>query len=188
VLAGDVGMRRLGRGPVPMSPHFLGAVLDGAVYHTDGLRGEVRVTSPSGERVRTISTGMEEWMSEAAWSRLEGGLEAGSDPDALVRLDEVRGAPGLDTIPSISDMIVAADETLWLKRYDPAVDTHLRLRRRTGGTWLVIEGDGTRLALVSIPSDFRLMDVRGARVVGLARDELGVERIEVRALQKPAGG
>ena len=71
-----------------------------------------------------------------------------------------------------------------MKAYDPAVDSHWRLRGRTGGTWTVLDGDGEVVAKAAVPRGFRLMDIRGDRVVGVSRDELGVEYVEVRALQR----
>lgn len=179
LLATDVGMRRL-RSPLPFSPHFMGTVLGDSVYHTDGLGGEIRVTSMSGVRVRTIQFAFEQPLLDEAWAKLEESLDTG----AVRAFEDLRGTPGLDSIPAFSEMLVEAGSRLWLKHYDPAVDSHWLGRRRTGGVWLVIESDGTLAARVSIPEGFRLLDVRDDLVAGLIRDELGVERVEVRALDR----
>jgi hypothetical protein len=47
-LGTDLGMRRLGS-PVPFSGHFLGVMVGDTTFHTDGLRGEVRATGPTGD-------------------------------------------------------------------------------------------------------------------------------------------
>ncbi len=73
---------------------------------------------------------------------------------------------------------------LWLKLYAPSTDSHWLGRLRTGGTRLVVRTDGTPAARVPIPPGVRLMDVRGDRVAGVARDETGVERVEVFALRR----
>lgn len=171
------GMRRLGS-PTPFSPHFIGVVIGDSVYHTDGLMGEIRVTSAAGDSAGTLRPALEPWDVDAAWSALEARLDSAD----AARLAEIRGTPGLDSVPVISDLLVDASQRLWVKRYDPSVDSHWRLRRRTGGDWLVLERDGTEVARVAVPAGFRLLDVRGDRVAGMTRDDLGVERVEVRRL------
>lgn len=175
----DVGMRRMG-GPLPFSPHFIGAVIGDSVYHTDGLRGQIRVTSQSGVRVRTIQVAVEQPSLEEAWAMLEARL----DTSAVRRFEDIRRTPGVDSIPAFSEILVEGGRRLWLKRYDPGVDSHWLGRQRTGGVWLVLESDGTQSARVSVPVGFRLLDVRDDRVAGVSRDEFGVERVEVRALRR----
>lgn len=179
LLGTDVGMRRLGS-PTPFSPHFLGVVIGDSVYHTDGLTGAIRVTGASGEFAGSLRADLEPMGFDRAWSALEVSL----DSAGARRLREMRGTPGLDSVPVISALLVDDAERLWLKRYDPSVDSHWRLRQRTGGEWRVLERDGTAVATVSVPAGFRLLDVRGDRAAGLTRDELGVERVEVRTLTR----
>lgn len=179
LLVTDAGMRRLGS-PLPFSPHFIGAVLGDSIYHTDGLRGEVRVTSESGVPVRTIRVALETPGLDVAWRKLEESLDTG----ATRRLEDIRHRPGIDSIPAFSEILVEEGRRLWLKQYDPGVDSHWLGRRRTGGVWLVIESDGTPTARVPVPDGFRPLDVRGNRVAGVTRDELGVERVEVRVITR----
>lgn len=179
LLGEDLGMRRLGS-PIPFSAHFLGVVLRDAVYHTDGMDSEIRVTSESGERLGAIQADVDRWGFKEASSRFEASL----DSAGVRRFRELRGTPGLDSVPSISELLLDSEQLLWLKRYEPAVDSHWQLRQRTGGEWLVIEPDGNAAARVSVPTGFRLMDVRGEYVAGMSRDGLGVERVEVRRLTR----
>lgn len=179
LLAEDVGMRRL-RNPVPFSPHFLGTIVDDAVYHTDGLEPVLRVTTAEGEPAPPLSLPLEPMGTEAAWSSLEATVDSAS----AARLRELPDLPALDSVPVISELISDDRGRMWMKRYEPAADSHWLGRRRTGGSWMVMEPGGDPVTLVSMPDGFRLMDVRGDRVAGVSRDELGVERVEVRRLDR----
>jgi hypothetical protein len=181
-LAEESGMRRLGCCPIPFSPHFTGAVLGDVAYHLDGLHAELRRTRLSGDGLTPLPVAMAETSLDAAWDR----YQRYADSSDVVRFAEMRRAPGLDSVPAFSDLLVDDEGRLWLKEYDPAVDSHWALRPRTGGHWRVLLADGTPVARVSVPETFRLMDVRGNAVAGLARDDLGVERVEVRSLDRAA--
>lgn len=176
VLGTEFGMRRLGA-PLPFSPHFLGAMIGDTIYHTDGLSGVVEATGPAGEAVRTLRVALDEWALEDARSLLEAELDSAD----VQRLHEVEG-PGIDSIPTIADVLADGEGRLWLKGYNPSTDSHWIGRQRTGGEWLVIEADGEVVARVSIPRRVRLMDISGDHIVGVSRDEMDVERVQVFAL------
>lgn len=184
VVATDVGMRRLGspRGvsPLPFSPSFSAVLLGDTVFHTDGLAGRVDATGETGDSVRTFHVTGKAWTLQAAIRRLKTALDSAD----LRRLDQLAGTAGLDTIPTISDMLREEGDRLWLKTYDPAADSYMVYRKRTGGEWLVVETSGAPVARVQVPADVRLMEIRGNRVAGIATDTLGVERVQVFALHR----
>lgn len=64
----------------------------------------------------------------------------------------------------------------------PRTDSHWLSRRRAGGIWVVSDTNGSLVARVAPPDGLRLLDVGSDRVVGVTRDELGVERIQVHRL------
>lgn len=171
------GMRRRGS-PLPFSPHFLAAMLGDTVFHTDGLGGMVEAIGPTGEPVRRFVVPIDGWEPADARRRLESEL----DSAAARRLDELGESPAVDSIPTIAELLAGGEGRLWVKRYDPATDSHWIRRPRTGGEWLVLESDGTLVARVTVPAGVRLVEVRRDRVAGIARDELGVERVQVFAL------
>jgi len=183
-LAEDTGLRRLGRGPVPFSPYFAGVVVGGTAFHGDGLLPRLSRTDASGRPSEPLRIDLPVPGSEAAWAA----WRQGADSSDLASLEDIRGAAVLDSIPAFSDLLADADGRLWVKEYDPAVDSDWRGQRRTGGSWLVTEPDGTPVARVTVPDGFRLMDVRGGLAAGVSRDELGVERVEVRTLARGPGG
>jgi hypothetical protein len=177
-VATDLGMRRL-RSPLPFSPSFSAVMLGDTIFHTDGLAGRVEATGETGDSIRTFHVTGKVWTLQAAIRRLETALDSAH----LKRLDQLEGTAGLDTIPTISDVLPGEGDRLWLKTYDPATDNFL-VRMRTGGEWLVVETSGTPVARVAVPADVRLMEIRGSRVAGVATDTLGVEHVQVFALHR----
>lgn len=175
------GMRRL-NSPLPFSAHFLALMLGDTVFHTDGLNGFVEAIGPTGERVRTFHVPIEEWGIEEARRRLAAELDAAG----LRRLRELEGTPGLDSIPTLAALLSDDEGHLWVKRYDPATDSHW-VWRRSGGEWLVLKSDGTVIARVSMPASVRLVEISGGRVAGIALDDFGVERVQVFALRGGTG-
>jgi hypothetical protein len=175
LLGTSPGMRRLGS-PVPFSPHFLAAMFQGELFFTDGMGGVVRGFNAQGDSLPSFQVPVERWSLDEAWRRLEDRLP---DEEAVQALREIKATPGTDSIPDFSEMLVDDAGRLWLKRYDPATDSHRLTRPRRGGEWLVVERSGRVLATVPIPSTLRPVDIRGNRVAGIARDDLGVERVEV---------
>lgn len=181
-VAGGLGMRRL-RSPLPFSPSFMAVMLGDTIFQTDGLDGRVEATDETGKAVRAFAVGGRTWQLQTAFQRLRAAL----DSAGAARLSQLDGTNGIDTIPTVSDMLKGDGGRLWFKTYDPATDSHWVSRKRTGGEWIVVESDGTPVARVGIPGDVRLMDIRGDRVAGVATDDLGVERVRVFALHRGPG-
>lgn len=172
------GMRRLAS-PLPFSPHFLAAMIGDTVFHTDGLDGAIHVVNPDGERVRVVHVPMDSVAFGEARRRLEPEL----DSAAVRRIRELHSVSGVDSVPTLAELLADGEGHLWAKRYEPSTDSHWKLRSRTGGEWLMLETDGNVVARVTIPAGVRLVEVAGGRIAGIARDELGVERVQVFALR-----
>lgn len=58
---------------------------------------------------------------------------------------------------------------------------------RESPEWLVLDRDLQPVATLQVPARFRLLHVREMEVIGLAKDELGRERIEVRCMADEGG-
>jgi hypothetical protein len=74
--------------------------------------------------------------------------------------------------------MVDAGGNLWAERYLLPWDTV--------GIWDVFDAEGRWIVEVSMPSGFSPRQIGADFVVGLTRDDLGVERIEVRLLERPS--
>lgn len=177
------GMLRLGTGPLPFSPHFLAVMVGDSLLVTDGRRPTIRVIGPDGALVRTLEIPAKGTAGSAAREVLASVLTQ----ERQDRLAEI-SVPEADSVPFLSDLLTDRSGRLWAKLYDPAADSHWRGRLRSGGTWLALATNGTILARLTMPDDLRLLDITEDRLVGLARDDLGVERIRIHAVTVPGEG
>jgi antitoxin (DNA-binding transcriptional repressor) of toxin-antitoxin stability system len=178
-VAAGLGMRRL-RSPLPFSPSFMAVMLGDTVFQTDGVHGRVEAAEEDGTLVRVFDVPGKVWALQAAFQSLKAALDSSS----ALRLDRLEGTNGLDTIPTVSDMLKGEEDRLWFKTYSPDTDSQWVSRRRTGGEWIVVTTSGTPVARVAAPRNVRLMDIRGNHVAGVATDDLGVERVQVFTLHR----
>ena len=79
-----------------------------------------------------------------------------------------------ESLPAYTDLRFADTGELWARRYSERGATTLR--------WDVFGADGSYLGRVEIPASFQLEEVSRGQLVGVSRDELGVQRVEVRDL------
>lgn len=178
VLLGEQpGMRRLGS-PLPLSPAFMAVMVGDTIFHSDGVGGLVIGTRRGGDTIRSFHVASNRVFAEQAIRDLETALDSAS----VQRLVQLNRRVDLDTVPTLSDMLVDSQGRLWLKRYAAATDSHWVLRLRTGGEWLVVQSDGTPVARVAVPKGFRLMEVRDGLLAGVMHDDLGVERVQIYTL------
>lgn len=174
------GMRRI-RSPVPLSPHFIGAVIGDTAFVTDGLAAQVEALEPTGATARPLSFAPAAQSPAAAHEHLAESVE---DTAVANQLRSPDMAGQWDSVPRFSDVVPDPAGLLWLEQYDSGTDSHWVSRRRTGGTWIVSTTDGQTVAEVAIPGDVRLMSAGLGRVAGVRIDELGVERVVVYGLQR----
>lgn len=173
------GMRRRGS-PLPFSPHFVAGMVGDTIFYSDGLGSLILAMGPDGRIVRSIRLPLEAWSPEEAYARLQPHL----DSMRLRRVKEARELHPAEEIPTISEILAGAGPELWVKRYDPATDSHAIFRPLTGGEWLVIDTGGRVMARVAVPEGVRLMDISRGQVAGVMRDEFDVERVIVFPLRR----
>jgi hypothetical protein len=80
------------------------------------------------------------------------------------------------TTPSITDLLVATDGTIWLEEGQEDGDA--------GRVWRVLSPAGAPIATVAMPDGFRPVVIEPAKVLGVWRDELDVEHVELRELRR----
>lgn len=180
------GMRRAGGQPLPFTPLPHVAVHGDSIFVSDGYGAELSVLDGRGERVGTIDFPPVDTAGEDAWAAFEAELTRRGEGGLVERLAEL---PDKDRLPQVAGLLVDEGGLLWVKSYDPGSDAlYLKeghaLRPTTGGTWRVIRRDGTVVARVPMPDGVAPLQIREDRILGLSRDELGVERIVVYGLNK----
>ena len=85
-----------------------------------------------------------------------------------------RKMPLPESLPAYTDLRIADTGEIWARRYS--------LRGATLYRWDVFGTDGGYRGWLEVPSSFRIEEVSRGQIVGIATDELGVERVEVRDL------
>lgn len=185
------GMVRLvgpsGGGPIAFSPYPWAAALRDTLVYTNSLRGELLFYAAAGSdsgvaRRRTVE-GRQLTLAEARRA-VEASLdEAPSRAQALassVPTDVTAGQ-----VPEHGRMMEGDDGRLWLKAYDPRSDPLLLgAGLRTGGTWKIVATDGSVVARLDMPEHIAPLAVTDGLLLGLARNELDVDRFVVHRIQR----
>lgn len=102
--------------------------------------------------------------------------EAADRPSVRAYLADV---PMPDRRPAYGSVLVGADGSIWVAAYAPP--------GQVPAAWDVFDREGRWLATVPAPARFRLLDAAEDRLLGVSRDELDVERVEVRRLVRTTG-
>lgn len=178
-------------GPDPLSPRALFALHGDELYVAETTTPEIRVYGPEGDRRRTLVWEPEERIPpEEAFARVvEAEVEdAGPDQAEAVRrrqeAHEVR-----DHVSAFWGFLVDDEGFVWIQPYDP--DAHsLRLtagglsRPGSGGEWRILTPEGEPAGRVAVPDDLEPIRVTSDAVVGVRRNELGVEFVQVHDLER----
>ena len=93
----------------------------------------------------------------------------------MERANAERRAQGIempDRKPAYGGMLVASDGSVWVGEY--AVGT------RAPGRWEVFAEDGVWRETVTMPLGFKPLEVKEDLVLGVLRDELGLEQVQLR--------
>lgn len=85
--------------------------------------------------------------------------------------------PAGTTFPAVAALLTDSDGNLWVEEF--AVDS------MSVGRWWIFDSDGSLAAEARMPERFRPTDIGSDYVLGVARDSLGVEQVELHELRKP---
>ncbi len=117
-------------------------------------------------------------LDEAPPARTDEHLEryAGGSDEAEVseRIERYRQVPLPDSLPAYTDVLFTEEGEVWARRYRFADEPVAR--------WDVFAADGIHLGRVAVPASFRIEEVGRGQALGVATDELGVERVQIREL------
>ena len=90
-------------------------------------------------------------------------------------------APIVESYPAFRAILSDALGHLWVREYDlPGAD-------RPAPLWTVFDRDGHALGFVETPAGLSLLEIGEDYLLGHTSDELGIERIQVWALERAAG-
>ena len=171
--SGDMMSVDLLRVPFSRRPTAAGSARGAAV--TGGGEYEVALYGAAGEPSRIAR--LDEAPPLLTDEHLEAYVRGSGNPflqdEASVRamVEMYQGMPLPDRLPGYTNLFFADTGELWARRYIlPDGET---------ARWDIFGADGLHLGRVEVDTSFQIQEVSRGQVVGIATDELGVERVEV---------
>lgn len=162
---------------VPFSPNPTARGSAHGVAFTSGAAYDIGVFDQAGD-LRLIAR-----LDESPAIRTEEHLEnyvrnsGGRERDEAwirERLEQYRTLDLPESLPAYTNVLFADTGDIWARRY--------RMRGESMDRWDVFAAAGAFLGRVHIPASLRVEEVSRGQIVGVATDEFGVERVEVRDL------
>ena len=158
---------------VPFSPRSVAAGSCHGVATTDGAAYGIRVFGEDGslhliarlDDSRRLRTGphLERWV--------RGSLPGRDERVIQDFIERYRQSPLPDSLPAYTHLLFAEGGEVWAQRYRLPDDS---MRR-----WDIFAIDGVYLGRVVVPASFRIEEVGRGEALGVATDELGVERVQL---------
>ncbi len=181
----------LGGGPEPLSPRSV-AVADGRyLYFGDTLEPVIRRTSAPGMADGEIAWEPTESLAvRDALDRVidQAVSEAPADEASATRARH-EAAPVPDELSVFWDFLVDPEGFVWIQPYDPLAHAFALGGRYiggvgSGGAWLVLTQAGQHAGSIEVPDGLELTQITPTSVVGIRRDELGVESVHVHRIRR----
>ena len=184
-------VRYFGGGPEPLSPRSV-VVSDGTyLYFGDTLEPVIRRTSAPGMADGEIA--WEPTESLAVRDALDRVIDLAASRAPADQASAVRArheaAPVPDELSVFWDFLVDPEGFLWIQPYEPLAHAFALGGRYVGGAdnggiWSVIAMDGGRAGSIEVPEGLELTQSTRTSVVGIRRDELGVESVHVHPVRR----
>jgi hypothetical protein len=187
------GMRRFqagsAGGPTPLSPSAWLELHQGLFYLAEALDPVVRVLDSTGAVVREIT-----WPPAPSASPEEA-LAAVIDSVAasegsLFPPEYLGAAPVPDRLPLFWGFLVDDEGFVWVRRYDPlrnAAALGGLAGAGAGGEWLLFTPEGAPAGAIRVPEALAPSQITSDALVGIHRDQLGVESVRVHPLRRAPG-
>ncbi|MCY4571343.1 MAG: hypothetical protein OXF01_00970 [Gemmatimonadetes bacterium] len=161
---------------VPFSPRSVAAGSSHGVVVTDGSAYGVQVFGEDGSlRLIARLDDPRPIRTDAHVERYVRGTRSGSNERQIQDvIERYRQSPLPDSLPGYTDLLFVEGGEVWAQRYGLPDEP---MRR-----WDVFAPDGVYLGRVAVPASFRIEEVSRGEVLVVATDELGVQRVQLRAL------
>jgi hypothetical protein len=161
---------------VPYGVTAMAAALGDRIFVANGERYELLETGPAHGVTRTIRRAVPPVpLTPARLAFYRDSAEESVKPAARAAYRaSIARAPVRRTMPYFSALIADDGGRLWLGRPQGAGDAQR--------AWDVLTPDGALLGTVTLPAALRVMHIAGGHIVGVTKDDDGVEYIEVRRL------
>jgi hypothetical protein len=178
------------RGPEPFSPRAFFAIRENLVYVGESLTPRIRVlhadASPQREIVWDAPPGP---TIGATLDAVVDSALASSPPDRVQALrSHLEAAPVPSQLSVFWGMLIDELGFIWVRPYEPLAHAAalggLTTSGGAGGSWQVLSPDGVATGFVALPADLEPVHITRDAVVGIARDDLGVESVRVHSLRR----
>ena len=163
----------------PFGSQSFAALSGERLYVGDSGTGEIAIYSPDGRRVGAFRSPHPSWRVHP--DDVERYRERKLAPITVQERRRemeaaIREAPVPETSPTFAELLADAQGNVWVQAYArPAADTV---------PWAVLAPDGRAVGALRVPRDLKLLEVGGEYVLGLRTDEVGVERVEMYAVER----
>ena len=161
---------------VPFSPRSVAAGSSHGVVVTDGAAYGVQVFGENGSlRLIARLDDPRPIRTDAHVERYaRGSLSESNERQIQDVIERYRQSPLPDSLPGYTDVLFTEEGEIWARRY--------RLPGESMARWDVFAPDGVYLGRVDVPASFRIEEVSRGQALGVHTDELGVQRVQLRAL------
>jgi hypothetical protein len=176
-----------GGGPSPLSPRPRYSIHAGTIYIAETYEPVIRTFGADGStREIRWNPGTPLAPDVALRTAIDAAVAVVPPDQAESRRRSLEGYPPPDRVPVFWDFIVDDLGFVWIRPYNPSqhfmgVGPNLV---PTGGDWLIVSVDGVVLNTVGLPLDLEPTQITRDVVVGIVRDELGVEYVAVYPLER----
>ena len=167
-------------GPHPLSPMAFFAVGNDRIYAGESLSPSVRVFDSAGALVREMSWEPDEGVdAETAYRATIDAAVSKADADRAQNTRErLEAFPIADRVSVFWGLMADEAGFLWIRPFDPHKHSlSLGGTQGTGGDWHVLSPEGDPINSVTIPDDLQPTFLGNTALVGIRRDELGVESV-----------
>ena len=184
------GMRRYEagkyRGPEPLSPRSVHAVRHDRVYIAETLTPRIRVIGERGE-VQAL-----EWrpppsgpIYQALTVVTDSAAKRADHGEQIAVREQIHAAPVPTQLSDFWQFLVDARGFVWIKPYDPVKNAFaLGGKVGQGGRWTILAPDGGPAGSIEMPPEIEPTFIGDSTIVGVGRDEFGVEYVQVYALER----
>ena len=178
-------------GPEPMSPRSVFRSDGTRLYFGDTLEPLIRrVRSPGTMDGEIVWTAPESGSAEDVFDEVVDAAVLRAGPE---RAEETRqrleAAPSSTQLSVFWDFHVDPAGFIWIQPYEPtahafAVGAPYRGGVGSGGAWQVMTPDGRFAGSVDVPDGLEVTQITRSTVVGIRRDEFGVETVHVHRVNR----
>jgi hypothetical protein len=166
----------------PFARQSFAVVMGDRLYVGDSGSGEITLYSREGTRETVLRSPHVAWRvrPEDVEKYKAAQLAMIEEPERKREMETtLEESPVPEFAPAFGALLVDADQNIWVQAYPRPSEESVR--------WAVIGQDGITRASVEIQRAVKVLEIGRDYVLGLRRDDLGVEKIEMYALHRESG-